>query len=96
MPYKTRFQIFDENIINGINNHITYSDKNSAYNLIISFLNKDSGYINDSIIEQIHNLDMTDNATNFYLIPIYIYIIRNYISSSMSSASTAEDESDNL
>ena len=96
MPYKTRFQIFDQNMINGINNHITYSDKNSAYNLIISFLNKDSGYIDDSIIEQIHNLDMTDNATNFYLIPIYIYIIRNYISSSISSASTAEDESDNL
>ena len=92
MPYKTRFQLFDQKMIDGINNNIQYSNKDSIYNLITSFLNGDSGYITESIIEQIHNLDMTDNATNFYLIPIYIYIIRNYISSSLSTATAnAED-----
>ena len=97
MPYKTRFQIFDDTMINGINSNTQYGDKNSMYNLLISFLNGESNYITDKVIEQIHNLDMTDNATNFYLIPIYIYILRNYISASLSNNSIiAEDVSENL
>ena len=53
-------------------------------------MNGDSDYIDDSIIEQIHKLDYSDNKTVFYLIPFYIYIIRNYINSNILSSQTME------
>lgn len=88
-PYKTKFNIFDDIMIEAINSKIQYDNSNSIYNIITSYINGDTDYINSGIIEQIHKLDLTDNATTFYLIPIYIFIIKNYINSSLSNNSIA-------
>ena len=53
-------------------------------------MNGDTGYIDNSIIEQINKLDYSDNKTIFYLIPFYIYIIRNYINSNILSSQTMQ------
>ena len=92
MPYKTRFTVLDKDLVDAIkfNKKFPNGDKRSIYNIIVSYMNGDSGYIDDSIIEQIHKLDYSDNKTVFYLIPFYIYIIRNYINSNILSSQTME------
>lgn len=89
IPYQTTFTVFAKELINGIKNNTIYdnNDSNSIYNLIISYMNGNNS-IDYGIIDQVHKLDYTDNATNFYLIPIYIYILKRYISSNILSSQT--------
>lgn len=83
-PYKTRFKILSDDLIEGVKNNNTYMDKSSIFNIIIDYFNNAENYINESLIDIIHNLDYKDNMTNFYLIPIYIFIIKKYIKSIMT------------
>ena len=92
MPYKTRFNVLDKDLVDAIkfNKKFADGDKRSIYNIIVSYMNGDTGYIDNSIIEQINKLDYSDNKTIFYLIPFYIYIIRNYINSNILSSQTMQ------
>ena len=85
MPYKTRFNIFDKELINGIKTNTLCKGKNSIYNIIINYMNGAENYLDLSIVDEIHKMDYTDNKTTFYLIPFYIFIIRNYISNNILS-----------
>lgn len=83
MPYKTRFNVFDKALIDGIRENKTYNGQNSIYNIIISYMNGASNYIDANIIDEIHKMDLTDTMVTFYMIPLYIFIIRNYISNNI-------------
>ena len=98
IPYKTRFYIFEKDMIDAIRNNIKYSDQRSIYNIITSYFNNESGYITSDIINQIHKMDYTDTKETFYLIPFYIFIIRNYIANDILSknSSSLEDESEEV
>ena len=95
-PLKTKFSIFDGKAISYIKDGEKFpdSDTNSIFNPLIAFLNKENGYIADSIIDRIHDLDCANSKDLFYLIPIYMYIIRKYINdyilSTPSNPSTIE------
>ena len=80
-PYKTRINILPPDLIRGIEDNSTYTDDRSIYNLIINYMNNNEDYINDSIIDDIRKIDYANNQINFYLIPIYIFIINSYIKS---------------
>lgn len=89
-PFKTKFPLFDQDIINAIKWNKKYSDtnKNSIFNLVIDYMNGAEDYISDSIIDQIHKMEFVPSKNIFYLIPIYIYIIRSYIASNILSSQT--------
>ena len=88
--YKTRFGILDKELIDAIkvNYKFPEGDKRSYYNIIVSYMNNDTGYINGSIIDEIHKMDYTDNKTIFYMIPFYIFIIKEFIKSNILSTKT--------
>lgn len=91
-PYKTKVQIFDPELISAIKNNkkFTSGSMKTIYNMIVSYMNNEEGYIDESIIEEVHKMDLTDNKICFYMIPFYIFIIRNYISSNILSPQTIE------
>lgn len=85
MPYKTRFNVFDKELISGIKSNTLCKGDKSIYNIIINYMNGAKDYLDLSLINEIHKMDYTDNKTTFYLIPFYIFIIRNYISNNILS-----------
>ena len=85
MPYKTRFNVFDKELINGIKSNTLCKGDKSIYNIIINYMNEAKDYLDLSLVNEIHKMDYTDNKTTFYLIPFYIFIIRNYISNNILS-----------
>lgn len=86
-PLKTKFGIFSGEAIVHIKNGEEFIDKdpNSIFNPLISFLNGDTNYIKESIVDRIHDLDCTNSKNLFYLIPIYMYIIKRYINDNILS-----------
>lgn len=85
MPYKTRITILDYDVTQHIQFNKKYDDGDpkSIYNILISYMNDDENYITDSIIDKIHAMDYCNNKEVFYLIPIYIFIIKQYIATSI-------------
>ena len=53
--------------------------KNSIYNILIAHLNGDDGYLNNEIIHSLQHLEYCDNKEYFYMVPICLYIINQYI-----------------
>ena len=89
MPFKTRISILDQDVVQHIQFNKKYydGDKKSVYNILISYMNDDEGYITDAIINKIHDMEFCDSKDIFYLIPIYIYIIKYYIKTSIMAKS---------
>lgn len=88
--YKTRFEVLPKTLIDAVKFNKKFDSSNDAsiYNLIVSYMNGEEDYVDTSIVDQIHKLDYTDNQTTFYLIPIYIFILRNYINSNLLTSQT--------
>lgn len=89
-PYKTRFNALSKELISGIKNNTSYksTDKKAIYNPIIGMLNGSTSYISDSIVDMIKKLDYSNSQEMFYLIPLYIYAIKSYLSSMLSTNNT--------
>ena len=80
-PYKTRFQIFDTDVLDHIKNKKLYELGNDKelYNLWISYFNNNKDFIKGDILKLIKNIDFMDNLECFYALPISIFIIEKYI-----------------
>ena len=80
-PYKTRFQVFDTDILDHIKTNELYNkgDKNEIYNLWISYFNNNKDFIHGDIINLIKSVDYMDNLDCFYTLAISIFIIEQYI-----------------
>lgn len=80
-PYKTRFQVFDPDIMDHIRNNTMYdagSDK-EYYNLWIAFFNNNMDAIDSSMIDLIRKTEYMDNLECFYALLITMFIIEKYI-----------------
>lgn len=80
-PYKTRFQIFDNDILDRIRNNKPYEkgNKREIYNLWIAYFNNDKDFIKGDILSMIKSADYMDNLECFYMLGISIFIIERYI-----------------
>lgn len=80
-PYKTRFQVIDNDIIERIKNNMPYEKGNEKeiYNLWIAYFNNDNDFIKGDILSMIKNTDWMDNLECFYMLGISIFIIERYI-----------------
>lgn len=80
-PYKTRFQIIDNDIIERIkeNNPYEKGNEKEIYNLWIAYFNNNKDFIKGDILSMIKNADWMDNLECFYMLGISIFIIERYI-----------------
>ena len=84
-PYKTRFEIFNKDILERIKSGKMYmkGSKNECYNLWISYFNPDKKLKGD-IVTLIKDIDYMDNLSCFYMLPICIFILEKYITKVIS------------
>ena len=84
-PYKTRFEIFNKDILERIKSGKMYmkGSKNECYNLWISYFNPDKKLKGD-IVTLVKNIDYMDNLSCFYMLPICIFILEKYITKVIS------------
>lgn len=80
-PYKTRFEIFNNDIIDRIKENKPFEKGNEReiYNLWIAYFNNDKDFIKGDILTMIKNADYMDNLKCFYMLGISIFIIERYI-----------------
>lgn len=80
-PHKTRFTLFDMDIIDRVKNNIMYEkgNKKEIYNLWIAYFNNDNDFIKGDLISLIKQTDYMDNLDCFYALAITIYILEQYI-----------------
>ena len=86
LPYKTRFEVFNNNIIDHIRNNKMFKkgDSNECYNLWIAYFNNDKDFINGDILSLIKSADYMNNLNCFYFLGISIFIIEQYIKGLLS------------
>lgn len=79
-PKKTRFQIFNTDLVERIKSGEMFEkgDDNECYNLWISYFNNFSNF-DASMLEFIKRIDYMDNLNCFYMLGISIFIIEQYI-----------------
>lgn len=79
-PYKTRFEIFNKDILERIKSGKMYikGSVNEPYNLWINYFNP-SKQLTGDIAAIISNIDYMDNLSCFYMLPISIFILEKYI-----------------
>ena len=80
-PYKTRFEIFNNDIIDRIRDNKPFEKGNEKeiYNLWISYFNNEKDFIKGDVLSMIKNADYMDNLECFYMLGISIFIIERYI-----------------
>lgn len=80
-PYKTRFEIFNNDILDHIKENKMYEKGNEkeCYNLWIAYFNNNKDFIKGNIVELVKNIDYMDNLEHFYMLGISIFIIEQYI-----------------
>ena len=80
-PYKTRFEVFNNDIIDRIRQNKPFEKGNEReiYNLWISYFNNEKDFIKGDILSMIKNADYMDNMECFYMLGISIFIIERYI-----------------
>ena len=73
-----------------IKQHKLYNDTDpidkQVYNLMIAYFMEDYEYIKGHLIDLIRQLDYTENKEFYYLIPINIFIINQFINHLMSKS----------
>ena len=81
--FKTRIKVFDMDVIEHIANHEYYEKGNSkeAYNLWIAYFNKDKDRFNGELVNIIRSIDYMENMEYFYMLPITIFILEQYVNS---------------
>lgn len=73
------FPIFPSEVLMRIKSGEYFTDsKNSIYNLLIAHLNNDESYFTGAMMDEIRNIEYSDNKEFFYLIPVYIFILNKY------------------
>ena len=78
------FPIFPTEVLMKIKSGEYFTNsKHSMYNLLIAHLNNDESYFSGSLIDEIRNIEYSDNKELFYLLPVYIYILNKYTESLM-------------
>ena len=80
-PYKTRFAVFDTDVIDHIKNNEMYEkgNKNEFYNLWVAYFNNNKDFIKGNLLENIKSIDYMGNLSHFYALGISIFIIEQYI-----------------
>lgn len=80
-PYKTRFRIFDMDVIEHINEGKYYEKGNEKeyYNLWIAYFNNNKDFINGDILSIVNKTDFMDNLDCFYSLAITIFILERYV-----------------
>ena len=82
-PYNAKIEIIPFEIIEKCKSGEVYTSTDpickQVYNLMIAYFKKDYDYIQGNLIDLLRQLDYTDNKEFFYLIPINIFIIRQFI-----------------
>lgn len=80
-PYKTRFTIFSNDLIDRIKNNNLYEkgNDNECYNLWIAYFNNNKDFIKGNMLSIIKNIDYMDNLECFYMLGVTIFIIEQYI-----------------
>lgn len=80
-PFKTRFTVFDPDVIEHIKTGTYYEmgDTREVYNLWIAYFNNDTDFIRGGILNLIAKFHYMDNLAYFYIMPISIFIIEKYI-----------------
>lgn len=83
-PYKTRYNQFPGYLPDAIKNGS--KPENPIYNLLVAYMNGvTDNLITSETIEYFRKLDFEPNQTLYYIIPIYIYIIKKYAYSLMQT-----------
>ena len=80
-PYKTRFKVFDMDVIEHINENKYYEKDNEKefYNLWIAYFNNNNDFINGNLLAVVNEIDFMDNLSCFYALAITIFILERYI-----------------
>lgn len=80
-PYKTRFSVFDTDVLEHINSNTMYDtgDEKECYNLWIAYFNDNDDFLKGDILSLLNKTDYMDNMDCFYMLGISIYIIETYI-----------------
>ena len=80
---KTRIRLFDMDIIEHIKSNTYYERGNSkeAYNLWIAYFNNDNNFINGDMVELVKNMNYMENIDVFYMLPITIFILEEFVRS---------------
>ena len=80
-PFKTRFYIFDMEVIEHIRDNIEFEKGNSKefYNLWVAYFNGNKNYIKGDLISKIKHFEFMDNLNCFYGLVVTIYILEKYI-----------------
>lgn len=80
-PYKTRFSVFDMDVIEHINENKYYEigDEKEYYNLWIAYFNNNKDFINGDLLDTVNKTDFMDNLNCFYSLAITIFILERYI-----------------
>lgn len=78
---KSRFYVFDMDIIEHIQKNIAYEkgNKREYYNLWIAFFNNDFEYLKGDLLSKIKLFESFNNLECFYAMGITIYILEKYI-----------------
>ena len=81
--FKTRIKVFDMDVIEHIRSGEYYEKGNSkeVYNLWIAYFNKDNDKITGDLVNIVRSMDYMENMDYFYMLPISIYILEQYIKS---------------
>ena len=79
--YITRFMNIDMEVYEAIvnNKYIDSSNKNYPYNILVAYINNDTNYISDNLVNIINSISYNDSNETFYIIPIIMVIISKYI-----------------
>ena len=89
-PYNARIDIIPFDVMEHIKQHKLYNDTDpidkQVYNLMIAYFMEDYEYIQGHLIDLIRQLDYTENKEFYYLIPINIFIINQFINHLMSKS----------
>jgi hypothetical protein len=87
---KTRFTVLDEEVIQHILDNELFDDNSSKkiYNVLISYMNDDEDYMTQFVADCVHDLDIADEQSAFYLIPIYIFILSSYLKNNVLSTTS--------
>lgn len=80
-PYKTRFHVFDMDVINHIRDNAMYEkgNKKEVYNLWVAFFNNNKDFIKGDLVSLLRNADYMNNIDCFYMLAISIYILEKYV-----------------
>ena len=76
----TAFNIFPADMVGNLYSGTYFDDKqNKIYNILIAHLNGDDSYLSNEIIHSLQHLEYCNNKQYFYMVPICLYVINQYI-----------------